>query len=116
MLGIKLLQVGNAGAARQFIERSVSLVQSDDLMPVIKAGQQFTKTPDSAFVDWKTGSAALSPESFENGGVYSDRVPIGIYEFQQIATTGAAEVLFCLLADNTAPNTSQLRRLNRVFG
>src|SRR5579862_3387492 len=97
MLGVELRQPGDAGAARHFIQRSISLAQRDDLLPVIETGQQLTETPNPAIVGGKSRSAALLPESLERGSVWQIFVPAEVDDLQQISATGAAEILCCLL-------------------
>ncbi len=87
-------------------------MERDNFLPVMKAGQQFTETPDAAFVDRKAGGAALAPERSERGSVYS--APIGIYDLEQIAAIGAAKILLRFLAHGAATNASQLRCLNGI--
>ncbi len=50
MLGVELRQSCNAGAAGHFVQRSISFAQADDVF-FAEARQQFTKTPDAAFID-----------------------------------------------------------------
>jgi hypothetical protein len=112
MLGVELSQSGNSGAARQFIERSISLAESDNLVPVIEAGEQFTETPDPAFIDWKSGGAPLAPKSPNLSDIQSRviaRVPTGIDDLKQITTIGAAKVLLGLICYETASNATKFR-------
>jgi len=80
----------------------------------MEAGNQFTETPDAAFVDWKPRGAALAPQSSERGGVYSSWAPVGIYDLEQIATIDAAEILLGFLAHDIAANAAQSRSLNGI--
>ncbi len=86
-------------------------MESDDLLPVIEAREQFTKTPDAAFVDWKVGCTPLAPEKFKASGILSRsiaRVPTGINDFQQIITSGATKILLSFCIQNAAANASEL--------
>ncbi len=84
MFGVELRQSGDAGAVGHFIQRSIPLAQSDDVV-FVEAGQQFTETPDAAFIDWESRGSALTPERFEFSGIECccvARIPIGIDDLQ----------------------------------
>ena len=106
MLGKKLTQTRNTCTARQLIQRTVPLAQRDDLLAVVEAGQEFTETPNAAFVDRKSRGPALAPESPERA-VIDSRAPTGINDFQQVAATGAAKVRRGFCTHHAAANAPQ---------
>src|SRR5258706_13188086 len=89
MLGLECVEADNAGAARELIERSVAFAQSDHVLLGILR-EKFAEAPDAALVERFEQGLTMKPESFQRGRVVT---PFRQNEFQQVAATGAAEVL-----------------------
>ena len=65
MFGEEARHAGDAGALRQFVERSVAFAQRDGLVVALERGQQFAETPDAAEIDGGLREAALAPRGFQ---------------------------------------------------
>ena len=89
MLGLECAEADNARATWEFIEGSVALPQSDSVL-LGNLREKFAKAPNAALVERFEESLAMKPESFQGGRIGA---PFRKNEFQQVATTGAAEVL-----------------------
>ena len=89
MLGLEMIDARELGATWQLVKRSVAFAQGNRVL-LGSLGEKFSKAPDTALVERLKKSLAVKPESFEG-----DRIGAAFREneFQQIATTGAAEVL-----------------------
>jgi hypothetical protein len=61
MLGVEARDAGAAGRLREFIERSVSLAQGDDLLLGPGRGKKFAEAPDAAEIEGRVGGAAVAP-------------------------------------------------------
>jgi len=88
MLGLKRVEANTARAARKFIEWSVALIQGDYVL-FGNVREEFAEAPDTALVERFEESLAMDPQSLKGGRVVT---PLRENEFQQVATTGAAEV------------------------
>jgi hypothetical protein len=89
MLGLEMIDTCELGATWQIVERSVAFAQGDRVL-LGNLGEKFSKTPDTALVERLKKSFAVKPESFQGGRI---RAQFRENEFQQVATTGAAEDL-----------------------
>jgi len=70
MLGVKILDIGGAGAARQAVERRVAFAQGDGvLLEIGNVGKKFAEAPDSALVERMARGAAAEPKSLQGGRI-----------------------------------------------
>jgi len=89
MLGLECVEAGYAGAPGQIVEWRVSFTQGDHVF-FGNVREEFTEAPHPALGERFQESLAMNPQSLKGGRVVT---PFRENEFQQIATTGAAEVL-----------------------
>jgi hypothetical protein len=89
MLCLECVEADNARTTRKFIERSVALTQGEHVL-FGNVRKEFAETPDTALGERFQESLAMNPQSLKSGRVVT---PFRENEFQQVATTGAAEVL-----------------------
>ena len=107
VLRAKILNPGHARATRQVVERSVSFAQRDGMLRG-NVRKQFAEAPDSALVKGIARSAALEPERLQHGGIRRVGGPSREKEFQQVAASGAAEILGGGIRSGAATDAAKL--------
>ena len=109
MLGEEARHACDAGALREFIERSVAFAQSDDLVAIVERGEQFAEAPDSTEIDGGLGEATFPPDRFQSCWIEGDFFPVGINNFEQVAAVRAAEILSGAIAEIAAGDAAKTK-------